>query len=88
MRYQNNNTLVAETEWSYNAYKRWWVTVFSGTAKAFSDFNDFGSEEWVCNLGTGFRYRLARQLCVNMGMVFALGNGKDFAFYVVFGTSW
>lgn len=88
MRYQNDATLVTETEWSYNIYNRWWLTAFGGTGKAFSDFNDFGSEDWVYNLGTGFRYRLARQLGVNMGTDFAWGNGKDFAFYIVFGTSW
>lgn len=73
-------TLVAETEWSYNVYNRWWLTAFSGTGKALSDFSDFHSEDWVYNVGTGFRYRLARQLGVNMD--------TDFAFYIVFGTSW
>ena len=88
MRYQNEKTLVAETEWAYNVYSRWWVTAFGGTGKAFSEFNDFGSEDFVYNIGTGFRYRLARLLGLNMGTDFAWGNGKDFAFYIVFGTSW
>ena len=88
MRYQNETTLVTETEWAYNVYNRWWVSVFGGTGKAFSDFNDFGSEDWIYNIGAGFRYSLAKDLGLDMGTDFALGNGKDFAFYIVFGTSW
>lgn len=88
MRYQDKTTMVAETEWSYNVYKRWWVTGFGGTGKAFPNFNEFNDTEWVYNVGTGFRYRLARLLGVDMGTDFAWGNAKDFAFYIVFGGSW
>lgn len=88
MRYQNQMTLVAETEWSYNAYNRWWVTAFGGSGKAFADFNNFGSAEWAFNVGTGFRYKIAKKLGIDMGTDFAWGNAKDFAFYIVFGTSW
>jgi hypothetical protein len=88
MRYQNDATLLVETEWSYNLYRRWWLSVFSGTGKAFKDIDDFSSQQWVYNIGTGFRYNIARKLGVDMGADFAWGNGKDFAFYIVFGTSW
>jgi hypothetical protein len=88
MKYQGNQTLVAETEWTFNVYKRWSVLGFSGAGNAFSDFGGFGKGDWAWNLGTGFRYKIARLLGVHMGMDFALGNGKEFAFYVVFGTSW
>lgn len=88
MRYQNEITVVAETEWSYNIHKRWWLTAFSGAGSAVSDLNELRSAKWAYNIGTGFRYRIARLLGVNMGTDFAWGNGKDFAFYVVFGTSW
>ena len=88
MRYQNEITLVGETEWSYNIYKRWRLTAFTGGGKAISDFSDFGSAEWAYNIGTGFRYKIAKMLGVDMGMDFAWGNAKDFAFYIVFGTSW
>jgi len=88
MRYQGNNTLVAETEWTYNVFKRWSVLGFTGVGNAFSEFGQFGEGDWAWNLGTGFRYKIARLLGVNMGMDFAWGNGEEFAFYVVFGTSW
>ena len=88
MRYQGNNTMLAETEWTYNFYKRWSVLGFTGVGNAFTDFGQFGEGNWAWNLGTGFRYKVARLLGVNMGMDFAWGNGEEFAFYVVFGTSW
>ncbi|MFZ9032215.1 MAG: BamA/TamA family outer membrane protein [Robiginitalea sp.] len=88
MRYQGSNTLVAETEWTYNVYKRWSVLGFTGVGNAFSDFGRFGDGDVAWNLGTGFRYKIARLLGVNMGMDFAWGNGEEFAFYIVFGTSW
>lgn len=88
MRYQGDNTMVAETEWNYNIYRRWSLLGFFGGGKAFSEFKNFGSEDWAYTIGTGFRYKIARQLGVDMGTDFAWGNGKDFAFYVVFGKSW
>ena len=88
MRYQGDNTLVSETEWTYNVYNRWSVLGFFGGGKAFKDFSDFGSDDWAYTVGTGFRYRIARLLGVDMGADFALGNGEDFAFYIIFGTSW
>ena len=88
MRYQSSNVLVGETEWRYNFYKRWSIIGFSGTGKAFQAFDNFDDIDWVFNVGTGFRYKLARALGAHMGTDFAWGNGKDFAFYIVFGSSW
>jgi outer membrane protein assembly factor BamA len=88
LRYQGDNILVSETEWTYNVYKRWSVLGFFGGGKAFKEFSDFGSEDWAYTVGTGFRYKIARLLGVQMGTDFAWGNGEDFAFYIIFGTSW
>jgi hypothetical protein len=59
-----------------------------GGGKAFSEFSDFSESDWAYTLGTGFRYKIARLLGVNMGADFAWGNGEDFAFYIVFGSAW
>ena len=88
MRYQGNNMMLVETEWSFNVYNRWSLIGFTGGGKAFKSFNDFGSANWAYTYGAGFRYNLARVLGVNMGADFAMGDGRDFAFYVVFGSSW
>lgn len=88
MRYQSDNVIVVETEWRYNFYKRWSVLGFSGAGKAFKDANTFIDIDFTYTIGTGFRYKLARLFGLHSGLDFAMGNGKDFAFYVVFGSSW
>jgi hypothetical protein len=88
MRYQSDNTLVAETEWRYQFYKRWSVLAFTGLGKAFKDFETFGDINWAYNYGTGIRYEIARDFGIHSGLDFAWGDGNDFAFYIVFGTSW
>lgn len=88
MKYQSDNTLLAETEWRYSLYKRWSVLGFTGGGKAFNNLDAFKDVEWVYTFGTGFRYQIARLLGMHTGMDFAWGNGKDFALYIVFGTSW
>ncbi|WP_075604043.1 BamA/TamA family outer membrane protein [Saccharicrinis aurantiacus] len=87
MRYQSDNVMVAETEWRYNVYKRWSVVGFTGAGKAFQSFDAFDGIDWAYTVGTGFRYEIARMLGVHMGTDFAWGNGKEFAFYIVFGSS-
>ncbi|MBN3522054.1 BamA/TamA family outer membrane protein [Algoriphagus lutimaris] len=88
MRYQGDNVMLTETEWTYNVYKRWSLIGFVGGGKAFSEFSDFAESDWAYTFGTGFRYKIARLLGVNMGADFAWGNGEDFAFYIVFGSAW
>ncbi|WP_340112711.1 BamA/TamA family outer membrane protein [Maribellus mangrovi] len=88
MRYQSDNVLVAETEWRYNFYRRWSVVGFTGVGKAFKDASTFNDIDFTYTVGSGFRYKLARMMGIHTGLDFAMGNGKDFAFYVVFGSSW
>jgi hypothetical protein len=87
MKYQNVNTMLMEAELSWNVYKRWYLSVFTGMGNAFSSFADFEEGKSVTTLGAGFRYLLARKLGANMGMDFAFSN-DDFAFYIIFGTAW
>jgi len=87
MKYQNKNTLLMEAEVSWNVYKRWFVSGFTGVGNAFESFKDFEKGKSVTTMGTGFRYKLARKLGINMGMDFAFSQ-DDFAFYIVLGTAW
>jgi hypothetical protein len=87
MKYQNVNTMLMEAEVSWNVYKRWYLSGFTGMGNAFSSFADFEEGKSVTTLGTGFRYAFARKLGAHMGMDFAMSN-EDFAFYIVFGTAW
>jgi len=88
MRYQSDNAIVAETEWRYKVYKRFSLTAFTGGGKAFQSFDNFSDMDWAYTIGTGFRYEIASKLGTHMGIDFAWGNAKDFAFYIVFGSSW
>lgn len=87
MKYQNNNTTVMEAEVNWNVYKRWNLLGFTGIGNAFSDFESFEKGKSISSVGTGFRYLLARKFGLQMGMDFAKST-DDFAFYIVFGTSW
>jgi hypothetical protein len=87
MKYQDSHTMVMEAELSYNVFKRWFISGFTGMGNAFSSLEDFNSGKSVSTYGTGFRYLIARKLGTNMGMDFAWSM-DDFAFYIVFGTAW
>ncbi len=86
-RYQGNITALIETEHRVQIYKRWSLVGFLGTAKAFNNYNDFGSAKWVYNYGGGFRYLMARKFKLQMGMDFGF-SPDSWAFYIVFGSSW
>jgi hypothetical protein len=87
MKYQNSNTAVMEAEVSYNVYKRWYVSGFTGIGNAFENFEDFEKGKSVTTIGTGFRYLMARKLGTHMGLDFGLSN-DDYAIYIIFGTAW
>jgi len=87
MKYQNNNTTVFEGEVEWSAYRRWSILGFTGMGTAYSSISDFDKGKSVRNMGTGFRYLLARKFGAKMGMDFAFTQ-EDFAFYFVFGTAW
>ena len=87
MKYQDNNTTVMEAEVNWNLYKRWNLVGFTGIGNAFSDFESFEKGKSISSVGTGFRYLIARKFGMQMGMDFAKST-DDFAFYIVFGTSW
>ncbi len=64
------------------------LLAFTGLGKAFQSTSNFNDIDWAYNVGTGFRYEVAKTLGTYMGVDFAWGNAKDFAFYIVFGSSW
>ncbi len=87
MKYQNRNVTVMEGELSYNVFKRWFISGFSGIGNAFSSFDDFQKGKSVVTVGTGFRYLIARKLGTHMGVDFGMSQ-DDYAIYIVFGTAW
>lgn len=86
-RYQGEITTLAETEWRYDFKVRWSVLAFGGAGKAMGEWSEFSDADWRASGGAGFRYLIARKLKLRMGVDIAHGP-EDFAYYVVFGTSW
>lgn len=88
MRYQGKADLLTEVEGRWDITPRWSLMLFGGTGKAFDSWNDFGSENWVYSYGSGFRYLLAREFKLRVGLDLAKGPPGCWGYYIVFGTSW
>jgi hypothetical protein len=86
-RYQGNADILTEAEARWDFYKRWSIMLYGGTGKAFNDWSDFGSSQWVYSVGSGFRYLLARKFKLRVGIDVARGP-ETWAYYIVFGSSW
>ena len=86
-RYQGNTSLLMETELRWDFVRRWSAVFFGGTGKAFDEWSDFGSSDWITSYGAGFRYLLARKFKLRVGV--DLAHGPDnWAYYIVFGSNW
>lgn len=86
-RYQGKADILSEAEFRWDFYRRWSIMLFSGAGKAFDEWSDFGSSQWVISYGTGFRYLIARKFGLRMGI--DLAKGPDtWAYYIVFGSNW
>jgi len=86
-RYQGRADILTEFEFRYDLKDRWSLVAFAGTGKAFDEWSEFGSAQWVVSGGAGFRYMLARKFKLRCGV--DLARGPDtWAYYIVFGSSW
>ncbi len=86
-RYQGDQTYVVETEQRYDITKRWSAVVFAGLGKAPTPEIAFDDATLVHNVGTGFRYLIARKFGLRTGVDVAWSN-NDFGWYVIFGHAW
>lgn len=87
MRFQGQFTLLAETEQYVRVYRRWGLVGFTGYGRTIADVESWSGGDNTWNAGGGFRYLLARQLGLQMGM--DVGWGPDsWAFYIIFGSAW
>jgi hypothetical protein len=88
MRYQGEITALLETEQLVMLTNRWGIVGFGGVGKTYNyDNNQIVEGKSAWNLGTGFRYLIARMLGLKMGIDIARGP-EDWGIYVVFGSSW
>ena len=87
-RYQAPYTGEGELEGQLRVWKRWSLVGFFGVGwRAGEKYVGDKPDNVVPAGGGGFRYEIARQLGLDMGMDFA-GSRQQFAFYFQVGTSW
>ena len=87
MRYQGELTSLIETEQLVLLGRRWGVVGFAGIGAAYKSLENMEKSATAWNYGTGFRYLIARQLGLRMGVDVAKGP-DDWGVYVVFGSAW
>lgn len=86
-RYQGNVDILSEIELRWDLKFRWSLMLYSGAGKAFDEWSKFGDADWVWSYGTGFRYLLAREFKLRVGIDVARGP-ETWAYYIVFGSNW
>lgn len=86
-RYQDSRAAVAEAELRWNLDDRWALVGFAGSGKAFGKRKDWSDAETVNAGGVGFRYLIARQLGLYVGVDAARGPEEN-AIYLQVGSAW
>ena len=86
-RYQDENTAVLETELRWNVTPRWAAIGFLGAGRTWGRQTSYSEGEDVYTRGMGFRYLLARQLGLWVGIDVAKGP-EDTAWYIQVGNAW
>ncbi|WP_232525252.1 BamA/TamA family outer membrane protein [Motilimonas pumila] len=87
MRYQAEQTALAEFELSYALAPRWALLGFAGSGKAIAESSNFADSKWRSAAGMGFRYLIANKLGLLTGLDLAKGP-EEWALYIQFGTAW
>ena len=87
-RYVDDAALLAEAELRYDVTNRWSLMGFGGVGRVAESFGDLGSADNHSAVGTGFRYLIARQYGMRMGLDVGYGDEGDWTVYVTMGTGW
>ena len=86
-RYQDTRTAVLETELRWNVSPRWALVGFVGAGRTWGRHNSFSDGSDEVAKGAGFRYLIARQLGMHVGIDYAWGP-EDETFYIQVGSPW
>lgn len=87
MRYQADNTALGELELSYDIDDRWTILGFVGAGTAFNHDESIRKSQIHYTRGGGFRYLIARQLGMRVGIDVAKGP-EEWTTYIQFGSAW
>lgn len=86
-RYQDDHTAVAETELRWNVTPRWAAIGFIGAGRAWGQSTSFGDAASAVSKGVGFRYLIARELGLWVGLDYAKGPESG-TWYIQVGNAW
>jgi hypothetical protein len=87
MRYQGEEIAQGEVELRWQFWRRFSLVAFGGVGCAWNHFEKLDNSQAVVAGGPGFRYELARQHGIHMGI--DVGFSRDTtAFYVQVGNAW
>jgi outer membrane protein assembly factor BamA len=87
VRYQDDNTAVAEMEARWNVTPRWALVGFLGAGRAWSTSESFGDAGSRVSKGIGVRYFLAKRLGMYVGIDYARGPEQG-VYYLQVGNAW
>ncbi|MDM0034453.1 BamA/TamA family outer membrane protein [Variovorax sp. J22P271] len=86
-RYQDAHTAVTEAEIRWNLLPRWAAIAFIGAGRAWGRNDSFGDAPTEVSRGVGFRYLIARQLGLWVGLDYAQGPEGGVT-YIQVGSAW
>lgn len=87
LRYQGEKTWVGELEARWAFTPRWSLVLFGGAGEALPLKDDANGEGVIWSRGAGFRYLLARELGMHVGIDVAKGS-EETIWYLQVGSSW
>jgi outer membrane protein assembly factor BamA len=87
-RFVDNAALLAEAELRYDVSTRWSLIGFGSVGRVADDFGDIWSADTHTAVGTGFRYLIARQYGLRVGLDVGYSDEDDWTVYVTIGTGW
>jgi hypothetical protein len=87
-RYVDNAAIMTEAELRYDVTTRWSLIGFAGVGRVGDSFGDLGSTDNHTAVGAGFRYLIARQYGMRMGLDTGYSDDGDWTVYVTMGTGW
>jgi hypothetical protein len=86
-RYVDNAAFTAEAELRYDLSRRWTLVTFGGSGWVAADYGELFEDDEHYAVGAGFRYLVAREYDMRMGLDVARGE-EDWAVYITVGTGW
>jgi hypothetical protein len=87
MRYQGEEIAQGEVELRWQFWRRFSLVAFGGVGCAWNHFEKLDNSTAVVAGGPGFRYELARQHGIHMGIDVGFSR-ETTAFYVQVGNAW